>query len=273
MPRLLVALSLCVALVACGSDEERTVTPDDGAVAAAAQKTSARGSARVVMKGTIEASGQSGTYTGDGVVRFKPPGGQLGFDMVIAGQALHLDAVTEDATFYMKFPPDAGPNLPDGKTWVKIDLDEALGADLSGAMSAGSDPGQYLRLLAGSGGARKVGTDQVSGRSTTHYTATIDYRELAESGPEALRDVARQSLRFSASPTTPVDVWIDEQGLVRKEALRIETKAVGTGSGQKQEVEIEFPEYDVDTGGITTPPESDTFDATDAARQRIEDAG
>jgi len=273
VPLLLLCLCLPAIVAGCGgADEERSVTPTENAVAAAAQKSSAQESARVTMTGRVEVAGQQGTYTGGGVLDFKPPRAKLGLDMQMAGQSFHLDEVLEGATIYMKLPESASGALPDGKTWTKVDLDEALDSDVSGAISAGMDPGQYLRLLAASGGVREVGEQSVGGRRTTHYTATIDYRELAESGPEALRDVARLSLKFSATPTTPVDVWIDEQGLIRRQKLRIETKAVGPSPAQKQQLQIDLPEYGVDTAGIVAPRESDTYDATDTAKSALDDA-
>lgn len=174
------------------------------------------------------------------------------------------------ATMYMRFPRALAQGLPEGKSWIKLDLDRALGGkSFSSAMAAGADPSQYLRLLAATGDTKSVGTEPVGARRTTHYTATIDYREVAKSGPGNLRALARQSLRFIKDPVTKFDVWIDGAGLVRRQRFHVETKPVGQSPAQDQDISIELPEYGVDTRSIAVPDAAQTYDATNVAKDAL----
>ncbi len=267
-------LVLSAALVAgCGSSSapgERSVDPTRNALAAAAQKTTREKSAKMTITGTIEASGQKGTQTGTGIVDFAGGASQITSRVKVAGQQLKVEAVVSKATLYLKPPAQIAARLPAGKRWVKLDFDKALGDNsFSSATSGGSDPSQYLQLLQGSAQVKKLGSEQIAGRSTTHYSAVIDYRKVAKDGPQKLRGIAKQSLRFSARPTAPVDVWVDDQGLVRQEKLRIETKPVGQSPAQKQDLTIGFPKYGVDTSAIKVPSNAETLDATGQARSAL----
>ena len=72
-------------------------------------------------------------------------------------------------------------------------------------------------MLRASGSVDEVGTETVNGDSTTHYKATID---LAEGGRRSSASAAQQLVQRliaqGAPASVPVDVWIGDDGLVRK---------------------------------------------------------
>ena len=67
-----------------------------------------------------------------------------------------------------------GGQLPNGKSWVKIDAERALknlGVDF-GQLGVGQSPTGVLAWLRGSTSTKKVGTETIDGVPTTHYRGT-----------------------------------------------------------------------------------------------------
>ena len=93
--------------------------------------------------------------------------------------------------FYMKFPLLAA-FLPGAKEWIEFDLEslgEDAGIDLSQLQQLGqSDPSQALDYLRATGQVEEVGTEQVDGVETTHYTGTIRLDAVAEQVPADQRE-------------------------------------------------------------------------------------
>ena len=124
---------------------------------------------------------------------------------------------------YMKFD-FLRRTVPQAKPWVVIDLEKVgrqMGFDLGALMQAGQpDPGQQLEWLRGSGQMEEVGDEDVRGVETTHYRGVVDLVKAAEQfrGPraDAARRSVRQLVRFTGHSTIPMEVWIDEDSLVRR---------------------------------------------------------
>jgi hypothetical protein len=270
--RRILALLACLALVGCGDavEKEQTIDADANAISAAAERSSEQDSARVTILGTLQVNGVDGISKGEGLVDFEHVASSMSTEVKIAGQTITARAVLADGSLYMKLPPQASAALPAGKQWAKIDLGEALGAGDVLSPGTVTDPASYLKLLQGSGDVRTAGTETIAGRRTTHYTATIDYRELADSGPDDVRELAEQSLRFSVHPTLKLDVWVDGAGLIRRQVFPIETKPINGAPGQKQTLMIDYVEYGVDTSSIQAPPADITQDITDEVKDRLE---
>src|SRR6266536_1220417 len=123
-----------------------------------------------------------------------------------------------------------------GKSWLRLDpaaLSKASGRDLGNLTQAGNDPTQALTLLKGaSTDVREVGTEQVRGIETTHYKATIDLRKAAEQqSPEAKRQVERLIAQARVR-SLPADVWVDDQGQLRKMQYTLKMRPKDTGQQQ-----------------------------------------
>ena len=137
--------------------------------------------------------------------------------------AWKIDAVQDGTVFYMRFPALAS-ELPAGKSWVRMDLAKAgraQGFDFAGLENLTSnDPRKMLDVLrAASDEIETVGSEDLDGVSTTHYRAQVDLAEYAKLGlakgadtKSMLDDVLKQS----GLASMPVDVWLDDAGLVRK---------------------------------------------------------
>jgi hypothetical protein len=266
------SLVLAVALVGCGSSgsddpEKEAVNP----LARAVSATQAESSARMTFETEGDVSGQSIKGNGSGIVQFKPPKAQLNLKMSAAGQEIAIDEVMDGTTMYMKLPKEAMAGVPGGKSWIKLDLDKASGGAISGAMNASQDPSSQLKLLSALSGAKEVGKEKIGGEQTTHYHGELDYRQVAKSGPQELRKAAALALKVMDKTTIPVDVWVDDEGRVRRQRLEMSTKAVSGSPAQKQTMTIGYSDFGVDASAIKAPSGSDAYDATAEAAQAMED--
>ena len=111
--------------------------------------------------------------------------------------------------------------LPQGKQWLKLDLDDArqpaAGIDLERHARREPDAGGRARLAA----ARRrpvteVGTETVDGVETTHYRVSIDLDRAAKHASGPTQDALQGVIAQSGVTTLPLDVWVDENGYVRK---------------------------------------------------------
>jgi hypothetical protein len=271
MRRLTVVLAALATLAAgCGGggsqsastdqvDISTSAAPAAQAILAAGQKTSASQSARVAFRATF--SGVNDVeMTGEGVISDRK--GRLTMDLgglagLGSGQA---EVVFDRLVYYMKLPPGSGAQLPAGKEWFKLDLgklSDTQGLDLSQLEQLNqSDPSQALDFLQGaSEDFREVGGTEIRGESTTHYKGTIDLQQVAAEASPDVRKLYERLLQLSGANTLPMDVWIGDDGYVRK--MRF-TQQVGESS-----VTVDEELYDFGTDEqVTVPPDDQVLDLT-----------
>ena len=177
--------------------------------------------------------------------------------------------VTAGSTMYMSSPAFTG-ELPDGKTWMKLDM-SGFGGDGDVSTKTGSIDGRAVlaQLEMVSDDARTVATEKVRGVPTTHYAATLDPELRAEQLREAGSDLGAQVVESQGGAAT-IDVWVDHHGLVRRTATTIPFGLIA-GPGATMSMTIDFygfgaaPEIDV-------PADEQAFDATDLAREGLASA-
>lgn len=271
MRRLLVALlvTTSAAVSACGGssptseqfDVSTSNEPEAQAVVQAGQNTSEEQSGRVSFKASFTGGSTSGTMTGEGAFsqrKFHLTMDVGGLSGLGGGQ---LEIVFANPLFYMKLPAGSGAPLPAGKEWLKLDigkLGKTQGLELSQLMQLNqTDPSQALAFLQGAGSDfREVGTEEVRGDPTTHYRGTVDLQDVANDAPAELQTQYERLLELSEQKTVPMEVWIGDDGLVRKLAF---TQALSGGSSMRMEEEL----YDFGTvEQVTTPPEEEVLDIT-----------
>jgi hypothetical protein len=209
MPRAALALlAFPLALVACGGGSKHRTSNESpqSAVEKAALKTDQAGSEHLALKATANAGGQQVVVTGSGVFNTKRHLGSLHVDLNAGAVTATLDEVLDGTILYVKSPLLAAA-LPKGKTWFKVDLKKAGkagGVDLS--QLTAQDPAQALTYLRSLKNATKVGTEQVDGVSTTHYTAQIDTSKLSAAAAAQVG-------------TGTYDVWVGGDGYVHRVRL------------------------------------------------------
>jgi hypothetical protein len=175
------------------------------------------------------------------------------------------------SSVYTKLP--APPELPEGdpaipgeqhKPWVKFELPEELAGFGGLGPSFGPGPGegaadptealQYLKAAASK--VNRVGQEQVRGTPTTRYAVTFDAAKQVAQLPAELSSFFEESGFAFAKPA---DVWIDQQGRLRKIHYAITMKAPDVGTAAEQTatqmtVESTLELYDFGVEVHVTPP-------------------
>jgi hypothetical protein len=158
---------LPLALAACGGGGSKSsssgAAPVD-AVKAAAQKTYAAGSEALALTANVDASGQAVALSGTGAFDTKAARGSMQLEVKAGPVATTADEVLVGTAVYLKAPLLTS-SLPDGKTWVKLDLTKVhvSGLDLQSLLA--QNPGDELKTLQALKSATKVGSDRIG----THY--------------------------------------------------------------------------------------------------------
>jgi hypothetical protein len=244
-------------------------------VSAAASKSEHAGGAKVTTQVTVTfPSGGEGVITGEG--RFDQQRGKMTLDMsnllqnsplpLGSGSGIEARYLRERAGWLLYLHlPFLSSSLPPGKTWIRIDLQQAgtaaLGANFSELLGqGGQNPVQALDMLRATGSATKVGADIVAGMRSTQYRTTIDLSKAMELNGVSQPGI-RRLIASSGSTELPIDVWIGQDGLVRQmrttttsamNGEKVSTATLTTMSGWGTKVSVE------------TPPGGKVFDATKA---------
>ena len=272
MRRVLVALqvvALAVGLTACGGDA-LALDP----VASAATKTVESGSSRVEFAIAMKAAGQSMDMTGSGLFDYREPRGAVTYRMQLPGVGnASMEMRMIDTKLYLRLPQAvAGPALPNGKQWFGLDLDKSL--QQAGLGSLGftqqQDPAQTLQYLrAASSGVKESGNATVRGVETTRYSGRLDFRKALGAGlerlqlPAAERRRARQGMQRMLGQLgangVPFEVFVDDDGLLRRLTMDMSMKAMGQPLSTK--VAMDYYDFGVDVD-VQAPPARDVTDAT-----------
>jgi hypothetical protein len=268
------AAMLCTALLlgGCGSSSSPSVAMD--AVARAAYVSSQEAgmrftlnlhlsSASLAQNFTITGSG----YTGQGghstrmAMNFSGIPGATG--MPTGGRG--VEAVFLYPTVYMRLPFLAD-KLPEGKSWLKIDMSKVAqathGAAVPQALDIGQvDPNQLLQYLKASAGhIQKLGTEQLYGVSTTHYRATLQLAAVLRQLPPQQRTAAQPLLQHIGNAgTIPIDVWVDAKSRVRR--MQMSLNIAGPTASGSATVTVGFTEYGA-VPAVTPPPEGEVVNLT-----------
>lgn len=215
------ALAAALLVGACGGRGGTTVEADKpiDAVLASTERMAQEKSSKVTFVMKMDAEGELVEITGDGAFDYTNATGTFVMDMPeIQGTKIgRIEAVLVDNVLYEKFPPELAANLG-GKPWIKIDLKQAMGADLTQmAQAQSSNPTQIAALTLGAERVEEVGTEDVRGVATTHYKVTINLQKaLAEAEDPELKKVVEQAAAVYATDTIPMEIWMDDDGLPRR---------------------------------------------------------
>lgn len=273
MRRLLLLLLAALALGACGGGDEapEAEKPSDSAVALAAAKTTEQGSYRADMEITLEGAAPAPvTMTAAGIFDTEARLARMTLDMSGLGTGTgiveigEIEMVMDGPVMYMRMPflQQLSPGL---KPWIKFDLQELgaqQGLDFEQFTQLGSqsDPSQALAYLrAASKDIEEVGTEQVRGVETTRYRMTVELARVAAAAPaeqrEALRAQLEQLRERTGIDEVPTEVWIDEDGLVRRQMLTYRNMQVAPG--QKGDMSLTIELYDFGVEVDVEPPSAD----------------
>jgi len=257
--RKLALLVLVLPLAACGGGKSSApvahLTPL-AFVKSAAAKTARAPSEHATLRSTVDVAGQAVTVSGAGDFDNTSHRGSMHAEFAVAGLSGTIDEVIAGTTIYMRSPLLAA-SLPQGKTWLKLDLQKALaakGIDFSALLS--QNPSQSLAQLESSGRVTQVGNETIDGVDTVHYRGSIDPSKL----PQGAKVEALTGARYA-----PYDVWIGrDDGFVRRIALAYTLRVQGAAQRQSVAMTMSFSDFGKDVS-VTVPAAADAFDATNAS--------
>lgn len=176
-----------------------------------------------------------------------------------------VEAVYVYPTFYMRLPFLAD-KLPEGKSWLEIDISKVLqasgGKALPQALGIGQvDPTQFLQYLkASTNDVKEVGAEELYGVPTTRYDVKLRLSSILRVLPADQRIAARPMLEHTGNANAmPLNVWIDARGRVRQVQAHL-TIAGATLSG-KANITVGFTEYG-HVPAVTPPAEGEVVNLT-----------
>jgi hypothetical protein len=264
-----------VAVGGCGASA--TLDP----VARAAEVSSQQTGARISLTTQFSSSALPGgfTITANGYIDERDRSGEMSMDLsgvpgasaLPGGEAGTVEMIFQYPAIYMHMPFLAG-RLPEGKTWVKLDIAkaaQAAGIDISQIPSLNqTDPTQFLDYLrASSGDVTTVGSESLAGVPTTHYRATLQLSDVLDRLPADQQAAARATLEeLGRAGAIPVDVWVDAQSRVRRVQMSIDSAGASAGAAGSTPsvngtITIDFTSYGP-VPPIVPPPAGQVFDAT-----------
>jgi len=192
-----VALVLLVLpLAACGGGSKSSGQPSNmtpvAYVKSSAAKTAQTPSEHVTLKGSLTVRGTLVTVDGTGDYDNAGKRGSMHADFSAGGLSGTLDEVLNGTTIYLQSPLLTS-NLPQGKTWLKLDLRKAApkGVDLSALTT--QSPTRLLSQLQASGNVTKVGDETINGTATTHYRGNPIDRSCPRLRHSQMRPTARST--------------------------------------------------------------------------------
>ena len=294
----LAVLGVVGALVGCGGGSGTSVTSGEPisfeqlsqAAATSAEATSGRFSFSLEM--TLPETTEAFSFSGEGAFDATTKRAAISIDFssfaellggMFAGfggtptdapdfgdpDAWQIDALQDGDVVYMRFPV-LSSELPAGKSWVRLDVGQALeeqGFNFSELQElTGNDPRKMLDFLrAASDEIETVGTEELRGVRTTHYRATVNLAEYDKLVPadkqEELRTMLGEMIEQTGLGEMPVDVWLDDFGLVRRFDLSLSATQPGTTDAVEARMTFELYDYGKEVD-VEPPPAAEVVDAS-----------
>lgn len=257
---MLVLPVLAFVAAGCGSGGALALDP----VASAATKTQQAGTYAFDFTASMHVLGKPLAFSGSGQVDAANGALDMTMDLgsllpasLTQGAAATAEVRLVDKVAYVNLPFLAS-RLPSGKSWLKLDLGALAGTAGLGSVDQ-ADPQQYLQQLLASKNTQKVGTDTIGGEQMTHYRTTIDPSARLGDLPANVRAQARKALQQLGTKGIPADVWVDSNGLLRRESVSLAFGKALQGATMSMTMNL----HDFGTAvTVSAPPADEVFDAT-----------
>jgi hypothetical protein len=241
-------------------------------VAAAAEATSDAAGVRITFTGSSQGAAQM-TMSGKGVMNGESNRASIAMSATgstaSGAQGFTLEEVVDDGDLYLR-SPELGAPFGGSAKWMLM-RSEALGdllqSNASGAGMSASPTQQLDALKDASYEVTEVGREQLNGAATTHYRALIDIDKLTDEIKSEVSgdfgDLIERSMDQVSSAT--VDVWIDEDGLLRRETSSSKMGSLGSFT-----MTMDFSHYGI-RPDIEVPPSSGVYDVTPLMQRALDE--
>ncbi|MGA5445770.1 hypothetical protein ACPCVO_03860 [Streptomyces umbrinus] len=154
------------------------------------------------------------TIRGEGVYDYKGQVGRLKVllpqDPAGVDERRPITELLAPGALYMK---NRGAGVPADK-WVRVDT--ATLSDGNLVTGGATDPFAAAELLRGTRKASYVGRTSVAGTAVRHYRGTADLGAAARDASPGSRASLRAAAKGFATATVPFDVYLDDEGRIRK---------------------------------------------------------
>lgn len=251
MKRSLLALTALSVLASC-ADGGPPVSPRD-AVLDAMTAVYEAGSYHQDLRMSMSAEGQSFSITAQADVDNATQRAAMTMDLGMLGGEMEM--VMDDGVIYMRSPTFEDAPTP----WVSLDpskMDPAVAGQFGGFGAGTTDPSAYAGLFAGVFDVKASGEADIDGIATTRYTGTIDLQKVLEgfaevvggdADPETTEQLEAAVEQFEAlgiDGEIPFQIWIDEEGLPRRQRITMALGDLVPGTGDAQlEMTVEYSAF------------------------------
>jgi hypothetical protein len=172
------------------------------------------GSSKARTSMEMATGGTRVTIRGEGVYDYRKRLGRLKVMLPQdpAGTSEHRP-ITELLAPGALFMKNRGAGVPADK-WVRVDT--ATLSDGNLVTGGATDPLAAAEVLRGTRTATYVGTTELAGTEVRHYRGTADLAAAAKSASGANKGVLAAAAKGFATAAVPFDVYLDDQGRIRK---------------------------------------------------------
>ncbi|MET7572752.1 hypothetical protein ABZT04_30250 [Streptomyces sp. NPDC005492] len=213
-------IGVCAGAGGCGGGDGAAVADARGAagtvavVRRAADGLVAAGSSQARTSMEMATGGTRVTIRGEGVYDFGRQLGRLRVQLPQdpAGASEHRP-ITELLAPGALFMKNRGAGVPADK-WVRVETGTLSDGNL--VTGGATDPYAAAEVLRGATTATYLGKTEVAGASVRHYRGVADLSVAARSASAGNEAALRSAAKGFATPRVPFDVYLDDQGRVRK---------------------------------------------------------
>ncbi|HUR76308.1 MAG TPA: LppX_LprAFG lipoprotein [Acidimicrobiales bacterium] len=207
-----IAMALVLALGACSGGGGGDIAKDPAAALRAASRRTSQ--AKSVKMNVAIGSATAKLATGSGAFDF---GEKLGRFKLATTLGVSFDLVLTADKLYLKNPRAGAGEKP----WMSVTEETAAGSPLLGFLSqlrSQVDPRDALKNLGTSvKDVKKVGSEKIRGEDTTHLHGQVELSDEAiAKAPVAIQESMREAQTRFGEQGYPVDVWLDDDGRVRR---------------------------------------------------------
>lgn len=226
------AAAVAVGLAGCGGTSGRAADEPEangsgspaaespaGAVKAAYTATTGAKTAALTFDQVTKVAGRSQKLSGKGAVDFAAESTRMALS-TSGGGTLRVRKVNG---FLYLDPAGGNDRLPAGKSWLGLDTakigNKKFGAYGKLKRGAATNPTQVLGYLRGVSRVTEKGAGRIDGAKTTRYTAKVDIDKVMKGTEPAAAKAMKSVKNRLGSDTFPMQLWVDEQGRIRKEKV------------------------------------------------------
>jgi hypothetical protein len=273
MKRLLASLTVSSVLLAGCADGPTPdpVSPRD-AVLNAMLAVYEAGSFHQSLDMSMSAAGQSFSISAEADVDNENQ--KIGMTMDLGMLGGKMQMVMDGGVVYMRSPVFENA----GTEWVSMDpskMDPAAAAQFGGFGAGTTDPSAFVGLFAGVFDVKASGEQELKGVPTTRYVGTIDLKKVlagfsdvvgkdADAATRKQLEVAlEQFASLGIDEKIPFEIWIDEEGLPRRQRIRMDFGDLVPGAEEaSMEMTVDFSDFGKAVD-VKVPPASEVTDVTE----------